>query len=214
LSPGVITRVSGSAADFHARELPDVVSVWQIDVEHPAIVLGSRQTEDVLDVVACRERQVEIARRRSGGGVVLLMPGATEWIDVVVPAADPRWEDDVRRSMVRIGERWVDALRGVVDGELTVHRGPQVRTAWSELVCFAGVAPGEVLLDGVKLIGLSQRRTRHGSRFQCAVNRRFDADLLIELLADPVEAALPPVATLPPTARDIAERFVEAFSTL
>ena len=95
LGHGVVTRVSGSAVDFHGRELPDVAAVWQFDVEQPAIVLGSRQTEDVLDVVACRERRVEIARRRSGGGVVLLVPGATEWIDVVVPAGDPRWDDDV-----------------------------------------------------------------------------------------------------------------------
>ncbi len=88
-----------------------------------------------------------------------------------------------------------------------MHRGPQVRTTWSELVCFAGIAPGEVLLDGVKLVGLSQRRTRRGARFQCAVNRRFDGDLLIELLADPVPGALPPVATLPPTATGIADRW-------
>ena len=53
-------------ADFHARELPDVAAVWQFDVEHPAIVLGSRQTEDVLDVAACRRRQVEVARPSLG----------------------------------------------------------------------------------------------------------------------------------------------------
>ena len=137
-------------------------------------MLGSRQAIDVLDADACRRRDVEIVRRRSGGGVVLLVPGATEWIDVVVPAGDDQWDDDVVRSMVRLGERWVDALRDVVDGELTVHRGPMVRTRWSELACFAGIAPGEVLLDGVKLVGLSQRRTRRAARFQCAVNRRFD----------------------------------------
>ena len=93
--------------------------------------------------------------------------------------------------MVRIGERWVEALRDVVDGELTVHRGPWCAPPWSELVCFAGIAPGEVLLDGVKLVGLSQRRTRRGARFQCAVNRHFDDDLLIELLAAPVADATP-----------------------
>jgi lipoate-protein ligase A len=208
---GVVSRVGGSAADFHARELPDVAAVWQFDVEHPAIVLGSRQTVDVLDVDVCRRTGVEIVRRRSGGGVVLLVPGATEWIDVVVPATDHRWDDDVGRSMVSTGERWVAALRGVVDGELTVHRGPSVRTEWSDLVCFAGIAPGEVLLDGVKLVGLSQRRTRRGARFQCAVNRRFDTELLIELLAGPVTSALPPVATLPPSATGIAQRFVDVF---
>jgi lipoate-protein ligase A len=205
---GPVTRVGGSAGDFHARDLPDVAAVWQFDVEHPAIVLGSRQPVDVLDVDACRRADVEIVRRRSGGGVVLLVPGATEWVDVVVPATDPGWDDDVRRSMVRIGERWVEALRDVVDGELTVHRRPMVRTPWSELVCFAGIAPGEVLLDGVKLIGLSQRRTRRGARFQCAVNRHFDDELLIDLLAAPVTAPLPPVATLPATATDIAELFL------
>ena len=209
---GPVTRVGGSAADFHARELPDVAAVWQFDVGHPAIVLGSRQTPDVLDVAACRRRAVEIVRRRSGGGVVLLVPGATEWVDVFVPATDPRWDDDVGRSMVRIGERWVEALRGSVDGELTVHRGPMARTPWSELVCFAGIAPGEVLLDGVKLVGLSQRRTRRGARFQCAINRRFDDELLIELLAHPVPSALPPIATLPASTTGIAEMFADVFA--
>jgi lipoate---protein ligase len=207
--PGVVTRVGGSAAAFHARELPDVAAVWQFDIEHPAIVLGSRQTVDVLDLDACRRADVEIVRRRSGGGVVLLIPGATEWFDVVVPAADRRWDDDVRRSMVNIGERWVEALRGLVEGELTVHHGPMVPTPWSDLVCFAGIAPGEVLLDGVKLVGISQRRTRRAARFQCAVNRAVDHDLLVELLAGaPLATPMPAVAVLPPTASDIAHRFL------
>ncbi|HWM18297.1 MAG TPA: hypothetical protein VNO51_01325 [Ilumatobacteraceae bacterium] len=201
--------MSGSAADFHARELPATAGVWQFEVERPTIVLGSRQTAEVLDADACRRRQVQIVRRRSGGGVVLLVPGATEWIDVVVPAGDRRWDDDVRRSMIGVGERWVEALRGVVDGELTVHRGSMMRTAWSELSCFAGIAPGEVLLDGVKLVGLSQRRTRHAARFQCALNRQFDVELLIELLAGPLPSPHPPVAVLPPTATQVAQRLLD-----
>jgi lipoate-protein ligase A len=209
LDAGIVNCVSGSAADFHARDLPDTAAVWQFDIERPAIVLGSRQSAAVLDTDACRERGVEIVRRRSGGGVVLLVPGATEWIDVVVPAGDRHWDDDVGRSMVRLGERWVDALRDVVDGELTVHRGPMVRSAWSELVCFAGLAPGEVLLDGVKLVGISQRRTRRAARFQCAVTRRLDHELLVELLAAaPLATPLPAVAVLPPTATDMAQRLL------
>jgi hypothetical protein len=67
-----------------------------------------------------------------------------------------------------------------------------------------------VLLDGVKLVGLSQRRTRRAARFQCAVNRRFDDHLLIELLAAPPATPHPPVALLPPTATGIAERLLAA----
>jgi lipoate-protein ligase A len=201
-----VRRVTSSVGDFHSRELPALAAVWEVDFRQPAIVLGSRQPIDVVDAAACRHHGVEIVRRRSGGGVVLLVPGATRWIDVVVPTTDERWDDDVRRSMIGIGERWVAALADVVDGELTVHRGPMVRTPWSELVCFAGIAPGEVLLDGVKLVGLSQRRTRVGARFQCAVNRRFDGELLKELLSHPLPGPLPPVAVLPTASTAIAER--------
>jgi lipoate-protein ligase A len=211
LTTDAVNRVRGSAADFHARDLPDTAAVWQFEVEHPAIVLGSRQTADVLDAEACQRRHVEIVRRRSGGGVVLLVPGATEWIDVVVPAGDRHWDDDIRRSMIGVGERWVEALHAVVAGELTVHRGSMMRTAWSELSCFAGIGPGEVLLDGVKLVGLSQRRTRRAARFQCALNRHFDVELVTELLGAPLPSAHPPVAVLPAAATAIAERLRDAF---
>ena len=208
---GVVSRAGGSAADLHARHLPDVASVWQFDVERPAIVLGSRQTVDVLDVEACRRMDVEIVTRRSGGGVVLLWPGASEWIDVVVPATDRRWDYDVSRSMIRIGEVWAAALRDLVDGDLVVHRGPMVRSAWSELVCFAGIAPGEVLLDGAKLVGISQRRNRTAARFQCAINREFDHERLIGLLADPVPTPFPRVATLR-AGTGLADRVLDQFA--
>ena len=69
---------------------------------------------------------------------------------------------------------------------------------WCPLVCFAGIGPGEVLLDGVKLVGISQRRSRPGSRFQCAVHTAWRPAALVALLRDDVPAAgLPPVAELP-----------------
>jgi lipoate-protein ligase A len=191
-----VRRVGGSAAGFHARDLPPETSVWHFEIARGAVVLGSRQTPALLDADACRRAGIEIAGRRSGGGIVLLTPGDTVWVDVVIAASDPRWDDDVRSSMVAMGERWAAALAGAVAGELTVHRGPMVRSEWSELLCFAGVAPGEVLLDGRKLVGLSQRRTRAAARFQCAVNRSWDVSRLLTLLAPDVRAALP--ASAPP----------------
>jgi hypothetical protein len=66
-------------------------------------------------------------------------------------------------------------------------------------VCFAGIGPGEVLLHGVKLVGISQRRSRPGSRFQCAVHTGWRPDELVGLLrADVPAAGLPPVAELAP----------------
>ncbi|HEX4903649.1 MAG TPA: hypothetical protein VFV42_12605, partial [Acidimicrobiales bacterium] len=55
-------------------------------------------------------------------------------------------------------------------------------------VCFAGRGPGEVLLGEAKVVGISQRRTRAGARFQCAVPVRWDPAPLAAVLAGPVEA--------------------------
>lgn len=154
----------------------DAVEVWHCDHTDAALVLGSRQAPDVVDDVARRAAGLVVVRRRSGGGAVLLRPGAVAWIDLVVPHGVA--PDDVRGSMRWAGERWAAALDGSVDGRLTVHAGGMVTTPWSELVCFAGLGPGEVLLDGRKLVGLSQRRTRDGLRIQGTVHR---ADLVTEL---------------------------------
>ena len=193
----------GSAADFHARPLPDPARLvtWVFDVVAPALVLGSGQRDDVVDADACRAAGVDVVRRRSGGGAVLLLPGDVVWFDVVVPAARLRDEgvgDDVRRSMMWFGEHVVAALARLAVEDPEVHRRGMVCSAWCPLVCFAGIGPGEVLVDGRKLVGVSQRRTRAASRFQCAVHVRWSPDALTPMLADhPPAADLPPVATLP-----------------
>ena len=192
-------RWRGHAAEFHAWPIPSVGrrQLWRFDVERPAVVLGSRQRADVLDRAACRRDGVEVVHRRSGGGAVLLVPGDVAWVDVIVPRGDPSWDDDVHRATVWLGEAWVEALRPVVDAQLTVHHGPAVATPWSQLVCFAGIGPGEVLAGGRKLVGVSQRRTRDGARFQCAVHRRPDPARLTRLLVADVDAAeLPDVAAV------------------
>ena len=129
-----------------------------------------------------RQAGVELVRRRSGGGAVLLVPGEVVWVDVVVPAGDPLWDDDVGRAAHWLGAAWARALGGVRRPGATVHRGPMVRTPWSSLVCFAGLGPGEVQLGGRKVVGISQRRTRGWARFQCAVYLRWDPAALVALL--------------------------------
>ena len=84
-------------------------------------------------------------------------------------------------------------------GRLAVHRGPLESTAWSSTICFDGLGPGEVTLDGEKLVGLSQRLTREAARFQACWHTVYDPGALLELLpaaSRPAREALRPVATL------------------
>lgn len=181
----VVEHHRGSAADFHARAVPDeaVRSVWWFEVEAPTVVLGSTQADDVVDRGRVTHDGVQVVRRRSGGGAVWLAPGVVTWVDLVIPASDPLWSADVSRSSAWVGEVWARCLRGLGTPDATVHAGGMVDGPWSRLVCFAGLGPGEVTVAGRKVVGVSQRRTRGAARFQCAVLHRWDPAPLLAVLA-------------------------------
>jgi len=179
----VVERATGSAADFHGRDLPDPPArrVWVHEVSGPALVLGSTQPVDAADHEAAAAAGVDVVRRRSGGGAVLVEPGEVVWVDVVVPPGDQLWETDVGRAMHWVGRTWVAALaaRGI---GADVHTGGLVDTEWSRRVCFGGLGPGEVTVAGRKVVGVAQRRTRGGARFQTAALLRWEPAALLALL--------------------------------
>ncbi len=197
------------ASRFHGRDLLGDLKprVAVCRSTGPALVLGSVQPFYIVDGGACDRRGVDVVRRRSGGGAVLVEPGAMVWFDVVVASDDPRFTDvagDVTKSMRWVGGHVQTALGALGVADVAVHDGPMECGEWCRLVCFAGAVPGEVLLAGRKLVGISQRRTRVGSRFQCAVHTRWSPESLVELLAPP----RPDVAELPDVADldvDVAE---------
>lgn len=162
----------GTVAELHALDPfagtgPVAPSIWWCRPTDDALVLGSRQSSDLVDPAACERAGLAVVRRRSGGGAVLMRRRSVHWIDVVLPTGFA--PDDVRGSMVWIGECWRDVLAPIADRPLEVHCGAMSCSEWSDLVCFAGVGPGEVLVDAAKLVGLSQRRTRRGIRVQSLV---------------------------------------------
>jgi lipoate-protein ligase A len=194
-------------ADFHARDLPEPLrrTAWVCEPTVPTLVLGSTQRDDVVDRVACERMGIEVARRRSGGGAVLVEPGGLLWVDVLLPAGDPLWEADVAKAFLWLGETWVAAL-GVVGVEAEVHRGGLCTTSWSRLVCFGGLGTGEVVRPGAgpKLVGISQRRSRAGARFQCAALARWEPERLVPLLALPPKEQVDAISALAPVAHGIS----------
>ena len=148
-----------------------------------AVVLGSSQPSPDVDKRQALALGAEVVRRPSGGGLVVLSPGEVSWVDVILPRKDPLWEDDVSRAGRWLGRCWADALRSLGVPDLEVHSGAYKSTRWSSKVCFAGVGPGEVLSGAAKVVGVSQRRTRQGARFQCAALRVWDPNGVVEVLA-------------------------------
>jgi lipoate-protein ligase A len=185
-----VVERSGQAALLHAswpesERTPTQRLVALCRVTAPAVVLGSTQSEDVIDAERARAAGITVARRRSGGGAVLVTPDDPVWVDVWLPAGDPLWAHDVGHAFDWLGQSWADALTSCGMEEVAPHLGGSVAcTRWSSAVCFGGVGSGEVLTaDGKKIVGLSQRRNRFGAWFHTACVLHWDPKDLVGILS-------------------------------
>ena len=192
------TVASGTAQALHDRPLdPDPVpTVWLNNITRPALVLGSTQAATVVDEQRASDDGVEVCRRRSGGGLVVLRPGLDTWIDVVVPSHSALWSTDVTHAFDWLGATWATVVASLMAADSTfrprplagegpapsptveVHRGALQGGAAGKLVCFASLGAGEVTVDGAKVVGISQRRTRNAARFQCVLTWHWYPDFL------------------------------------
>ena len=162
---------NGSVADFHAADLlvNPVRSGWILNVARDTVVLGSHQPESDLNDELAAQLGIDVTRRNSGGGAVWLPAGDVVWIDLVIPRSDSLWTEDVRVAPLWVGELWRDAITAVDPSlvDLQVLEGALRTDALGQKVCFVSEGPGEVMSNGGKVVGISQRRNRNGARFQC-----------------------------------------------
>lgn len=191
-------------ADFDRLATDPTPRLRWYRASHTAIVRGRGQRRLALDA-----GDVPVVTRHSGGGAVLLSPDVLS-CDVVVPADHPLARGAPSDTAARVGAAWQAALASLGVPGLSVHRGaPTARrdSPRGQLVaevCYATLAAGEVTAGGRKLVGLAQRRRRHGVLVQCGLLHRWEpARLLAALGADPddpeIAAAAVGLADLTPT---------------
>jgi len=172
-----------------------------------ALVLGSTQDATVVDQRRAASAAVDIVRRSTGGGAVWVDVDAQVWLDFWLPRRHDLWDDDIIGAAGWVGDTWVRALASLGVKTPHVHRGPLVRTPWSDLVCFAGLGPGEITVvpssgglpapgperSTAKVMGLAQRRTRAGARFHTTAPLSWDPRPLIDLLTVELDTVAPVV---------------------
>jgi lipoate-protein ligase A len=122
-----------------ADEGPTTLRVWELD--HHAVVLGASGKIGVdVNRANCLADGVPLARRSSGGGTVLLGPGALNFAVVLPVEADPRLKA-VDTAQVWVLETAAEALRGL---------GHDVQVLGS----------GDLTIAGRKFSGSAQRRLK------------------------------------------------------
>lgn len=143
---------------------PPVLRIW----ESPefAVILGAsgRVGEDVL-LESCRADGVTIARRSSGGGTVVIGPGAVN-VTVVLPRDAWPGLEAVDRAQVTVLERIADSLRAHLPGV-------EVRGS------------GDLTIAGRKFSGSAQRRLKRHFLVHASILNEFPLDRIPRYLAEP-----------------------------
>ncbi len=128
----------------------------------PAFSFGYFQniTSDV-DVHACREENIELVKRMTGGGTVI-----HGW-DLTYSLIKPRYsgEETVSEMYQQIGKNLVNAFRKL--GIPATRYIPSTNQATlSQNICLTNLAEHDVLCNKKKVAGVSVRRNRNGILFQ------------------------------------------------
>ena len=127
----------------------------------PVVVVGrGGRIEEQIQVEACKADGVEILRRSSGGGAVVLGPGCLNYSLVFSLQRRPRWHN-VRQSFCEILSRMSDAL------------GAEV------------CVPSDLAWEGKKVSGNSQRRTASALLHHGTLLYDFDPQLATRYLLEP-----------------------------
>ncbi len=177
-------ELSGTVSDLHRREVVAELGreAWFMQPSIPALVLGSAQRAELALMSELESRGLDLATRRSGGGAVLV-DDSMLWIDLVIGRDDPLWVDDIGVAFEWVGQLWKATFAALSVPEVVVHRGALEVGEWGRQICFCSLGPGEVRSRGRKVVGISQRRTRDGARFQCSVLLENSQSLIPDLLA-------------------------------
>jgi lipoate---protein ligase len=141
-----------------------VLRFWESDRLFVVLGRASRLTDEV-DLAACERDGISVFRRASGGGTVLQGPGCLSYA-LVLPLNWHPALTDIRRTNRFILEQMAAALR-----------------RWEPTTSFQGIS--DMAIDGMKISGNAQRRTRNALLFHGTILHGMSGDLIARYLKHP-----------------------------
>jgi lipoate-protein ligase A len=154
------------AIDEALLETAKIPSIRFYQWNHPALSFGYFcKFADVAD----HRHERDLVRRWTGGGIVL--HGADLTYAIVIPACNSGFRETSRTIYERVHRALANALAvsgqaaELVTAAAVADRRDQSNSAVIDRLysdCFANPVPADVLVDGRKIAGAAQRRTRSG----------------------------------------------------
>jgi lipoate-protein ligase A len=158
------------------------------DWAQPAFSFGYfQQITAEVDTATCAARNVEIVRRMTGGGTVihgwdvtytLIVPHGIEGMPKGISASYRFISDSLIRGFRRLG---IPACRSPVSDRPRTAREQRDGDSVEPNSCLAQPAQYDVMYNGKKIAGVSQRRNRIGAMYQSYIALDMPPPELLEL---------------------------------
>jgi lipoate-protein ligase A len=178
------------AIDEGLLEMATAPSIRFYRWDHPALSFGYfGKFSDVANLASERD----LVRRWTGGGIVFHGDDLT--YSIVIPANDSLFAES-SMSIYAVTHRAIQAALSASgqNAEIASHESPKISEA-----CFANAVRADVLVNGQKVAGAAQRRTRRGLLQQGSIQNvdlaedfpeRFAQELSAKRIAQEVNGSL------------------------
>ncbi|MGP0566496.1 MULTISPECIES: lipoate--protein ligase family protein [unclassified Nitrospina] len=150
---------------------------------HPTLSIGySQPLEAEIDLMRCRENNVDWVRRPTGGRALLHMEELT--YSMVGPVTHPLFSGGLKATFSVISQALLRGLRELRIADAHINKEKQYGTTRQERspACFASLNHCEITVHERKLIGSAQRRTQQAFLQHGSVLIATDHDLFHSLL--------------------------------
>lgn len=153
----------------------------------PTLSIGySRNGENIIDLARCRQQDVSVVRRPTGGRILFHHKELTYCI--VAPSDHPSFPNGIRQTYQAISQILTDCLNQLdLKGNAIVSLKPQFEKQGKvkSKACFAFSNRFEVMVDGKKVVGSAQRRLNKAFLQHGSIMLHFDYERLNHLLRFP-----------------------------
>ena len=150
--------------DLEESENTPVLRLWESDCDFVVLGRSSRLSDDVF-LHACRQDDIPILRRASGGGTVLQGPGCLSYA-LILPICLHEHLRDIRLTNSFVLQRVANAL-----------------SRWQPAIAVQGIS--DLTVNGCKISGSAQRRTRKAILFHGTILYQMDAQKISRYLKQP-----------------------------
>lgn len=121
-----------------------------------------------LDQQAC---SLQLARRPTGGGIIFHLWDLA--FSLLVPAEHPRFSHNTLENYAFVNQIVAKAIKMLMGNDVPshlLHQESEISSSHSATFCMANPTINDVMINGRKIAGGAQRRTKHGFLHQGTVS--------------------------------------------